>query len=563
MTPDGPQASGSLPESSAASSLVGQTLDGRFRIVRLIGEGGMGEVYEAEHLHIERRCAIKLLKPEIVSNTEAVQRFRQEARASSSIGHRNIIKIDDFVVLGDGRIYMSMELLTGAPLNELIRNPIPPERLLDIMIQTGHGLAAAHAKSIVHRDMKPENVFVTVGPEGEDIPKILDFGIAKVSGNEGQNHLTRTGTIFGTPYYMAPEQALGNAVDARTDIYAVGVILYECFAGSLPFQGESFMGILTQHITTDPEPVAQRAAKAGRTLPDGLAATISRAMQKDPAQRFPTMDEFVHALIDVYRGVMGPGMTAYMEPASDASGDRPSTSPLPWRPTPAPSMDGGSDGTVDASDSAVLAPMRRRGPIIAIALLLAVAAAIGAVVVVGKSSSQDAAASDGSGGSASASASASGSDPWGSASPSAAGSDVALDAQSQPVDAPPAVPAHNVILDVDPRVSYEVFEGQTKIPDAFLDGLDVLPGEPRTIEIRAEGYKPKQVVVTGSERRMVVRLEKMAESGRRRNPSPPPPLPPRPTSDCSRQVLDPKSDLCRQQYCAKHPDDGRYGCDIM
>jgi serine/threonine-protein kinase len=294
-------------------SLVGQILDARYRIVRKIGEGGMGEVYAAEHVHIEKRFAIKLLRSEIVSNPEAVQRFRQEARSSSSIGHRNIIAIEDFGQLADGRIYMCMELLNGAALNDMITQPMGVDRLLNILIQTGHGLAAAHAKQITHRDMKPENIFVTIGPQGEDIPKLLDFGIAKVSGNDGQNHLTRTGTIFGTPFYMAPEQALGNPVDARTDIYAVGVIMYECFSGSLPFQGDSFMGILTQHITMEPEPVAQRAAKAGRQLPPGLAEVITRCMQKNPAQRFATMDELVNILIQIYRGVVGPGMSTYME----------------------------------------------------------------------------------------------------------------------------------------------------------------------------------------------------------------------------------------------------------
>jgi serine/threonine-protein kinase len=294
-------------------SLVGQVLDRRYRLTRKLGEGGMGEVYAAEHVHIDKKVAIKLLRPEIVSNKEAVTRFYQEARSSSSIGHRNIIAIDDFGELGDGRIYMCMELLNGAALNDMIQQPIPVARLLNIMIQTGHGLAAAHAKNITHRDMKPENIFVTIAPNGEDVPKILDFGIAKVSGNDGQNHLTRTGTIFGTPFYMAPEQALGNPVDARTDIYAVGVIMYECFAGSLPFQGESFMGILTQHITTEAEPVAQRAMKAGRTLPVGLAEIITRCMQKNPAQRFGSMNELVNALIQVYRTIAGPGMSTYME----------------------------------------------------------------------------------------------------------------------------------------------------------------------------------------------------------------------------------------------------------
>lgn len=301
-----------MPYADAAPSLLGQVIDGRYKIFKKLGEGGMGEVYAAEHVHIDKKFAIKLLKSEIVSNQEAVTRFQQEARSSSSIKHRNIIAIEDFGKLSDGRIYMCMELLNGQALNDLIQTPQPIDRLLNILIQTGHGLAAAHARNIVHRDMKPENIFVTF-QGNEDIPKILDFGIAKVAGNEGQNNLTRTGTIFGTPFYMAPEQALGNPVDARTDIYAMGVIMYEVFAGSLPFQGESFMGILTQHITTDPEHVAQRAAKANRPLPPGLAEIIMMCLQKNPAQRFNTMDELVNALIGVYRQIAGAGMSTYME----------------------------------------------------------------------------------------------------------------------------------------------------------------------------------------------------------------------------------------------------------
>src|SRR5258706_5651563 len=337
-----PPASGSFPQ-LVTPSLVGQIIDGRYRITKKLGEGGMGEVYAADHVHIEKRFAIKLLKAEIVSNAEAVKRFRQEARSSSSIGHRNIIAIEDFGQLTDGRIYMCMELLNGAALNDMITQPMPVDRLLNILIQTGHGLAAAHAKGIIHRDMKPENIFVTIGPSGEDIPKLLDFGIAKVSGNDGQNHLTRTGTIFGTPFYIAPEQALGNPVDARTDIYAVGVIMYECFAGSLPFQGESFMGILTQHITTEPEPVAQRAAKAGRQLPMGLADIIMRCMQKSPDQRYRTMDELVNALIAVYRTIAGPGMSTYMEafPAGSAQHI--------MQPTPMPGYSGPQAQTIAAA----------------------------------------------------------------------------------------------------------------------------------------------------------------------------------------------------------------------
>ncbi len=295
--------------------MIGQVLDGRYRVLEKLGEGGMGEVYAAEHIHIEKRVAIKLLRSEIVTNKEAVSRFRQEARSASSIGHKNIISIEDFGTIADGRVYLCMELLDGQPFNDLIQTELPVDRLLNILIQTGHGLAAAHAKGIVHRDMKPENIFVTEG----DVPKLLDLGIAKVSGNHGNNHLTRTGTIFGTPFYMAPEQALGQAVDHRADIYAMGVILYEVFTGSIPFQGESFMGILTQHITAEPKPVTQMAAEHGKTVPPGIEAVIVRAMKKEPDERYQTMDELVNALVAVYRGVAGSGMSSYMEAHAPAS----------------------------------------------------------------------------------------------------------------------------------------------------------------------------------------------------------------------------------------------------
>jgi serine/threonine protein kinase len=419
-----PAASASIP---APPSLIGEVLDGRYKILRKLGEGGMGEVYAAEHVHIEKRFAIKLLRPEIVSNQEAVQRFRQEARSSSSIGHRNIIAIEDFGQMADGRIYMCMELLNGAALNDLIQTPQPIDRMLNILIQTGHGLAAAHAKGIIHRDMKPENIFVTIDANNADVPKLLDFGIAKVAGNDGQNNLTRTGTIFGTPFYMAPEQALGNPVDARTDIYAVGVIMYEVFAGSLPFQGESFMGILTQHITTEPEPVAQRAANAHRPMPPGLAEIITRCMQKNPAQRFSTMDELVNALVQIYRGVAGAGMSTYMEafpvssrmpaptpppmtgqvphvtphsatvaaqpghagqmlPSSAYPVPGPMPGPMPGYPPSGgtPAISSSSSGLYDPASSVVQVPKKSKvGLIVAILVVLAVGGGIAAVVVLG------------------------------------------------------------------------------------------------------------------------------------------------------------------------------------
>jgi serine/threonine protein kinase len=612
MTVDGPPASGSAPQ--IQPSLIGQILDGRYRLIRKLGEGGMGEVYAAEHIHIEKRFAIKLLRPEIVSNAEAVTRFRQEARSSSSIGHRNIIAIEDFGQLADGRIYMCMELLAGAALNEVITQPVGVDRLLNILIQTGHGLAAAHAKGITHRDMKPENVFVTIGPNGEDIPKLLDFGIAKVSGNDGQNHLTRTGTIFGTPFYMAPEQALGNPVDARTDIYAVGVIMYECFSGSLPFQGDSFMGILTQHITMEPEPVAQRAARVGRQLPPGLADVITRCMQKNPAQRFATMDELVNVLVQIYRGIVGPGMSTYMEafPVMPSSAHQVQPTPPPMtRPVgighasaptiAAPSGSaqvftppvGPSSGVYPGASMAI--PRRSKaGLIIAVLAVLAVGGGVAAFVVASNKDPKDPKDPDGPGsgshvvittpgsgsdrgssgvgpgsdgpGSATNSHDGSGSDgPGPDVGSNHAGSDQGSAQSGSNVgsangsdagsNTPPPVEVVLVPLFARNGVAFEVYEDGKKLFEG-PDNLEVPKGEKRKVVIKARGFKDKTIVVEGKKKRVQFSLERVATPG----PGSQVPLPP-PGPNCSNSIVDPTSKACVAQYCAKHPDD-QAKCDL-
>jgi serine/threonine protein kinase len=591
---DGPPASGSFPLAApAAAALVGTVLDGRYRIIKLIGEGGMGEVYSAEHVHIDKKFAIKLLKTEIVSNQEAVTRFRQEARSSSSIGHRNIIGIDDFGQLADGRIYMCMELLNGAALNDMIQQPMSADRLLNILIQTGHGLAAAHAKGIVHRDMKPENIFVTIGPNNEDVPKILDFGIAKVSGNEGGNHLTRTGTIFGTPFYMAPEQALGNPVDARTDIYAMGVIMYECFAGSLPFQGESFMGILTQHITSEPEPVVQRAHKAGRQLPIGLAEIITCCMQKNPAQRYNSMDDLVNALIAVYRGIAGPGMSTYMEafPVGSAqhnsqptpppmghaaynqtiavSGRQGAVTPMPM--SAQASQPALHPGLYDQSAPVLAVPKKgNTGLIIAILVVLLAGGGIAAFVVLGnkdnggtgKGSGSDVVVTNvGSAGSAVVPDHGSAATASPDAAVGSAGSDATVPHEgsgSAVVTNPDLGHKIDVVIDSN-AAGFEVIEKGVPVMNGIVP---VLPGEKHTLTIRAKGYKDKTVTVDGTKERVRVVLDPV-KSGNN-------PIPPHqgsgavvthpPAVDCSNSVVNTTPE-CRRQYCKHHPDDSSRGCD--
>jgi serine/threonine-protein kinase len=303
-------------------SLVGQVIADRYRLTKKLGEGGMGEVYEAQHIYIEKRVALKLLRPEIMSNQEAVTRFYQEARSASAIGHDNIVEIDDFGKLPDGRVYLSMEYLEGESLNDALQMPMDLGRALDIVIQVGKGLAAAHAKNIVHRDMKPENVFL-VHKDGKETAKILDFGIAKVSGTEGNQHLTRTGTIFGTPHYMSPEQALGKALDHRTDIYSVGVIMYEMFTGTVPFKAESFMGILTQHLTTLPKPPHEQAPE--RVIPLPVEAVILKAMAKEVNDRYQTMSALL-ADLEKLQAELKAGVP--LSPATVASG-APVFAPMP------------------------------------------------------------------------------------------------------------------------------------------------------------------------------------------------------------------------------------------
>ncbi|HEY0190990.1 MAG TPA: serine/threonine-protein kinase [Kofleriaceae bacterium] len=602
MSADAPTAPGQVPEMQGAS-LVGEVLDGRYRITRKLGEGGMGEVYAAEHVHIEKKFAIKLLRQEIVSNPEAVTRFRQEARSSSSIGHRNIIAIEDFGQLVDGRIYMCMELLNGAALNDMITQPMPMDRLLNILIQTGHGLAAAHAKGIVHRDMKPENIFVTIGPNGEDIPKLLDFGIAKVAGNDGQNHLTRTGTIFGTPFYMAPEQALGNAVDARTDIYAVGVIMYECFAGSLPFQGDSFMGILTQHITMEPEPVAQRAAKAGRHMPPGLAELITRCMQKNPAQRIGSMDELVNALIQIYRGMVGPGMSTYMEAfpvaASSAHIVQPTPPPMtgpvmtPGMSTSIPVNQHGSGpvpviGGMPVGPSAGYSntgpvPLAKKGSaglVFAILAILLVGGGIAVFMVVHKGGG------GGSGGSGSGQGTGSqqviagtpqdaaqgmGTVAMPDAPPIAPPIDAAAPPPADAPEPPPPADAGNAVptnavkvlvvvrnTDVD---TFELFENGAKVIDGAGGSaeLALAKGEKHAYVLKARGYKDQKLAVDANRSRVTVSLSRVPQP--QPQPQPDPyhghnnPLPPPPGVNCNATIMDPHNKACVRQYCASHSDD--------
>jgi serine/threonine-protein kinase len=277
-------------------ALVGKEVDRRYRIRAVLGEGGMGAVYEAEHLALGRPVALKVLHPSNAAKPEAVSRFQHEARVVSSIGHPNICELYDVGKLEDGTPFLVMEYLSGDTLAERINKEgaLDPEVVFETILPILGALAAAHRKGIVHRDLKPENIFLArTHGSAEPIPKLLDFGISKVNTLDADLHLTRTGMVMGTPYYMAPEQARGERIDHRVDLYAVGVILYECLVGRRPFLAPNYNALLVQILSGEPRPL--RSLRPA--LAEDFEPVLRRAMHKHPGQRFQSATEFQEALV--------------------------------------------------------------------------------------------------------------------------------------------------------------------------------------------------------------------------------------------------------------------------
>jgi tRNA A-37 threonylcarbamoyl transferase component Bud32 len=281
---------------AAVDPILDTTIDGRYAIESRLGEGGMGVVYKARHVLIDKPVAIKILRKEAAQDTAAVQRFIQEAKSASKINHSNIVDITDFGVLADGHAYFVMEFLQGLTLAQAIQDggPLEPARVCIIAAQVARGLHAAHQKGIVHRDLKPENIFLLEREGQKDYVKIVDFGIAKVGGGQ---KLTQVGMVLGTPEYMSPEQATGQETDHRVDQYALGCIMYEMLTGVVPFLGERPAQTLTKHVF---EPViSPKKRKPDLKIPASVDAVVMRTLAKKPEQRFPSMRELEQALTKI------------------------------------------------------------------------------------------------------------------------------------------------------------------------------------------------------------------------------------------------------------------------
>ncbi|MEO0323018.1 MAG: serine/threonine-protein kinase [Myxococcota bacterium] len=315
-----------------ADGYVGREVAGQFRIVQRIGSGGMGAVYKAEQPDMNRHVAIKILHTRYLSRSDLVSRFRREARAMSHLSHPNTARVFLYGQLEDGACYFVMEYLEGRNLAQTVRaeGPMEPSRAIHVMNQVCGALDEAHRAGIVHRDLKPENIFLTKQGGIEDFPKVLDFGLAKVTEKQmkpGSVILTREGMVFGTPEFMSPEQARGKTLDARSDIYSLGVIMYELLSGKLPFDAKQPVEHIQLHVNTAPIPLSERAPDV--TFPRGLETVVMRALEKAPEDRFASAQEFGDALAAVLRGEGAP-VRRPAPPAPVASALPASPSTLPW-----------------------------------------------------------------------------------------------------------------------------------------------------------------------------------------------------------------------------------------
>jgi eukaryotic-like serine/threonine-protein kinase len=290
------------PSTSSLSdreNLTGQLIDGRYQIDYVLGVGSMGVVYGARHAAVGKLVAIKALRQHLASDAEAIQRFNAEATAATSIGNQHIVETYDFGRLPDGTAYMVMEYLEGRSLADLVEGfaPLALSRICKIGVQIAEALNAAHLAGIVHRDLKPDNVFLCEREGDSDFVKILDFGIAKFGVSQAK--LTQAGAVFGTPAYMSPEQALGKATDGRTDVYALGVMLYEMACGRVPFQGENAIAVLTLHANETPMPLLERR---GDVAPE-LDAIVHKCLSKEPEGRYGSMAELAADLARLASGM--------------------------------------------------------------------------------------------------------------------------------------------------------------------------------------------------------------------------------------------------------------------
>lgn len=314
---------GDLPATTLPEgSIIGE----RYRVLGHLGTGGMGAVYRVEHTMMSKQLALKLLRPELSTQPSVIERFEREARSAARLDHAHIVRITDFGKTSDGALFMVMELVEGLSLSEHLvrRGPLPIDRALTLLDQILDALAHAHANAVIHRDVKPANIMLTEAAPGATGPtraKLVDFGIAKITAREADDTgLTQVGAVIGTPRYMSPEQAAGEAIDLRTDLYAVGVLAFELLTGRAPFEGTSSVEVLSKHLTAAVPPMLMQGVDPARKA--ALEAVVRKALAKRREERFATAEALREALREASESG-GPAGTRSDRPRAElARGER-------------------------------------------------------------------------------------------------------------------------------------------------------------------------------------------------------------------------------------------------
>ncbi|MGH7649466.1 MAG: serine/threonine-protein kinase, partial [Gemmatimonadaceae bacterium] len=287
---------GSALATPRLTGLVGQVIAGRYRVLEQLGQGAMGRVYLAEHIKMGRRCAVKVMSPDLLTDADAIGRFNREATNASRIQHPNVAAVYDFGESSDGLVFLAMEFVPGEALSRICEreHALPAERAAHIARQVADGLDAAHDKGIIHRDLKPDNIMIARARDGRDVVKIVDFGIAKGThhGATSQQHFTRTGVVVGTLQYMSPEQLGGDPIDGRSDLYALACILYEMLTGESAFPGATIEARLQRRLAGEP----LRPRDANPSVPAPLDAVVVKALSREPDARYQTAAAFRDAL---------------------------------------------------------------------------------------------------------------------------------------------------------------------------------------------------------------------------------------------------------------------------
>ena len=345
-----------LRSQGGGNDLVGTVLAERYHVLKKLGEGGMGQVYLAEHVKMGRKSAVKVMHPAMIHDAGAIGRFNREAANASRINHPNVAGIYDFGETPEGLVYLAMEFIEGETLTDLLKanGALPPLRAAEIARQTAEALHVAHEMGIVHRDLKPDNIMITKDHDGDDCVKVVDFGIAKAAGGEGQN-VTRTGMVVGTPEYMSPEQLSGDKLDGRSDLYSLGLVTFNMLTGRLPFPSETTQSAMIARLTEEPRPLAEM--KADVSWPPEMQAVMDRVLARDVNKRYQKAREFGRAIVDAAaqmpaRASAGAGTMVIAPVAPNGQ-----TAPRSARPTPG--------GSVPAAGGRAGSPRRSRVPLIA------------------------------------------------------------------------------------------------------------------------------------------------------------------------------------------------------